>query len=447
MKNVARNIWLLLLAVLTVFTLVMPYTHGEEIIAGAVEPTDNGQVEYLFYETDGNAEGQHGDDEEEIVGSESRAVLAQALDVPKDVLPYYENNRNTGDQLLVLFPNKTNNETLIVGNRYHIYVDTGELAATQDLWVYPSGSCLSFAEYEDEGYFTAVREGKCKLSVKQRALVLSDDPGENWNEVMLKATVNLTVVDPNSPSGINLTQGSSATITLDQPLQLVAELVPETAQAALTWTSNKPQVVTVDANGLVTPQGEGSAKVTVQTHNKKKVTINIQVVDPNKPTGIFIAQGKAVTITMGQPLQLNAGLAPESARATLTWTSSKATVATVDGNGLVTPVGEGKTKITVKTHNKKKATITVQVVDPNKPLGIAIAQGKAVTMKVGETLQLGVGLNPATAQTVLTWKTNKPAIATVDGNGVVTAVKKGKAKITVMTYNKKKATITVNVVP
>ena len=106
----------------------------------------------------------------------------------------------------------------------------------------------------------------------------------------------------------------------------------------------------------------------------------------------------------------------------------------------------GKAKITVQTHNKKKATITVQVVDPNKPLGIAIAQGKAITMKMGESVQLGVGLNPATAQTTLTWKTNKPAIASVDGNGVVTAVKKGKAKITVTTYNKKKATITVNVV-
>ena len=36
--------------------------------------------------------------------------------------------------------------------------------------------------------------------------------------------------------------------------------------------------------------------------------------------------------------------------------------------------------------------------------------------------------------------------ATLDGNGIVTAHKKGKAKITVTTYNKKKATITVNVV-
>ena len=241
---------------------------------------------------------------------------------------------------------------------------------------------------------------------------------------------------------------NNGTITLAVGEQ--RQIVPAFATAS-GWTvngyqSNKPAVASIDGNGLLTANAEGKAKITVTTNEKKKATLTVKVVDPYKPTAIAIAQGKAVTITMGQPLQLNVGLAPESARATLTWSSNKPGVATVDGNGLVTPQGEGKAKITVQTQNKKKATITVQVVDPNKPLGIAIAQGKAVTMKVGETLQLGVGLNPATAQTTLTWKTNKPAIVSVDGNGVVTAVKKGKAKITVTTYNKKKATITVNVV-
>ena len=288
------------------------------------------------------------------------------------------------------------------------------------------------ASVDGNGLLTANAEGKAKITV-------------TTNEKK-KATLTVKVVDPYKPTGISIAQGKAVTITMGQSLQLGVNLTPATARATLTWASNKPKVATVDGNGLVTTVGEGKAKITVRTQNKKKTTITVQVVDPYKPTAIAIAQGKAVTITMGQPLQLNVGLAPESARATLTWASNKPGVATVDGNGLVTPQGEGKAKITVSTHNKKKATITVQVVDPNKPLGIAIAQGKKITMKVGETLQLSVGLNPETAQSALTWKTNKPAIAGVDANGIVTAVKKGKAKITVMTYNKKKATITVNVV-
>ncbi|MBQ8110509.1 MAG: leucine-rich repeat protein [Clostridia bacterium] len=212
------------------------------------------------------------------------------------------------------------------------------------------------------------------------------------------------------------------------------------------YNSSKPAVASVDASGLVTAAAEGKAKITVTTANKKKATITVKVVDPYKPTGIGIAQGKAITLTVGQPVQLYAALAPETAQATLTWTSNKAAVANVDANGWVVPLGEGKAKITVTTHNKKKATIAVTVVDPNKPLGISISQGKAITLKVGEGVQLWPVMNPATAQSALTWKSGKAAVATVDANGYVAALKKGKAKITVTTYNKKKAVITVNVV-
>ncbi len=243
---------------------------------------------------------------------------------------------------------------------------------------------------------------------------------------------------------------SNGTITLSKGD--VRRIVPAFAtDAGLTVTgykSSKPAAVSIDGNGVLTCNAEGKAKITVTTNNRrKKATLTIKVVDPYKPTGIAIAQGKSVTLLVGQTLQLGVGLAPQSAQTTLTWTSNKPKVATVDPNGLVTPQGEGKAKITVRTHNKKKATITVRVVDPNKPLGVAIAQGKAVTMRVGETLQLSAALAPATARSALTWKANKPKIATVDGSGLVTAQKKGKAKITVTTYNKKKATITVNVVP
>ena len=211
--------------------------------------------------------------------------------------------------------------------------------------------------------------------------------------------------------------------------------------------SAKGQLVSADASGILTAHREGKAKITVTTNNKKvKATITVQVVDPYKPTGISIANGKTATLAMGQSLRLSPSLAPASARATLTWKSSRPKVATVDASGLVIPQGEGRATITVTTHNKKKATIKVTVVDPYKPMGISIAQGKAVTLAVGQQLWLSPALNPTTAQSALTWKSAKPAVAAVDAGGLVTALKKGKARITVTTYNRKKATITVNVV-
>ena len=170
------------------------------------------------------------------------------------------------------------------------------------------------------------------------------------------------------------------------------------------------------------------------------------MIDPTVPYSIDIIEGKAITLGLGQTLQLNTELIPGNVKTTLTWSSSKTKVAEVDGNGLVTPKAVGKTKITVATHNKKKATITVKVVDPNKPDSVSITQGKKYTLKVGQTLQLNAVITPSTAQSPLTWKSKKAKVASVDANGVVTALKKGTTRITVTTSNKKKATITIKVV-
>ena len=211
--------------------------------------------------------------------------------------------------------------------------------------------------------------------------------------------------------------------------------------------TSKAKVATVTATGLVTAIAEGKAKITITCTNKKKATLTIKVVDPYKAKGVSIAQGKKATLSMGQTLPLAAIRSPDTARTTLTWTSSKTRVATVDANGLVTPVAEGTAKITVRTANRKKATVKVKVVDPYKATGVSFAQGSTVTVKVGATLPLTAVLAPATARTTLTWTCKKPGIAAVDANGVVTGVTVGTTKVTVRTANGKKATVKVVVTP
>ena len=161
-------------------------------------------------------------------------------------------------------------------------------------------------------------------------------------------------------------------------------------------------------------------------------------------------KGKNGTITayVGTPIKLTPQFATNAKVAVKGYKSSKPKIATVNASGLVTPKQEGKTTITVTTKNKKvKATVTIKVVDPTKPTGVSIKQGKTKTLKVGEKLTLTAVLSPTGAKSGLTWKSSKPKIVSVDKNGVITAKKKGKAKITVTsTKNKKaKATITVTV--
>jgi len=70
---------------------------------------------------------------------------------------------------------------------------------------------------------------------------------------------------------------------------------------------------------------------------------------------------KKATLYAGLTLTLKATVMPSKAKTTLTWTSSNKKVATVSKKGVVKAIKPGKVKITVKTSNGKKATITITV--------------------------------------------------------------------------------------
>ena len=238
---------------------------------------------------------------------------------------------------------------------------------------------------------------------------------------------------------IALSHQGTVTLSLGETLKLAATVTPE---AAVKWSSSKAKVAQVTADGLVTTSAEGTATITAKAGGKS-AKVKIKVVDPYKPTKVSISQGKAVTINLGETLTLGTALEPETAKATLTWKSSKAKIATVDANGTVTALKEGKAKITVQTHNKKKATIAVTVVDPYKPTGLAIAMGKKQTMTVGDTLTLAFTMKPETARNDLTYKSSNTKVATVDAAGNVVALQKGTAKITATSSSNKKVKMTI----
>lgn len=240
-------------------------------------------------------------------------------------------------------------------------------------------------------------------------------------------------------------------VTLTEKKASVQMNVGETLQVFVnegevgSFTSKKPSLATVDSSGVVIALAKGKARIVFKPDGGKDRTLNITIIDPYEPKGISFAQGKMVGINVGDCIQLGAVLSPETARTTLMWTSSKTDIALVDSNGVVTAIKEGKSKISVKTANKKKATITVVVTDPYKPSAVSIVQGSSIKLKAGQSIQLLAGLIPENAISPLTWSGGKANVAIVDENGLVNAVGKGKATITVKTANGKKAKIKITV--
>lgn len=117
--------------------------------------------------------------------------------------------------------------------------------------------------------------------------------------------------------------------------------------------------------------------------------------------------------------QLTATVLPENATdSKVYWMSRNESVASVDANGYVTPVGLGSTVVTAETANGEKATCTVTVT--NRPVtGISISENE-LTMEDRSAYVLTAEVSPASAEvTDITWVSSNKEVAVVNQNGKV----------------------------
>lgn len=247
------------------------------------------------------------------------------------------------------------------------------------------------------------------------------------------------------PDAVVIDQGTTVTAYLGSPMQLTSHFTPDHAEAETRWFSSNSKIATIDYDGLLTPVKPGKVTVKVVSKNMKEDRITVHVVDPDTVAKVELDVSGTQFLSVGQTVQLNAAVYPETAQTTLKWGSSKKSVASVDQNGLVTAGKTGTVTITVKSGNGKKDTVKIQVVDPNKAAKVELDASGTIKLDIGDTLQLNAAITPATAQTSLKWSTSSKKIATVDQNGLVTPKKSGTATITVKTANGKKDTVKVKV--
>ncbi|MFC2452507.1 MAG: leucine-rich repeat protein [Tannerella forsythia] len=151
-----------------------------------------------------------------------------------------------------------------------------------------------------------------------------------------------------------------ATLTLEvgQTGALTATVAPATAtNKAVTWTSSAPAIATVDASGTVKGIATGTATITVKTADGGKtatcaVTVKAAAAPAVKVTGITLNYSSITVNGDLERVQLIATVAPATATdQSLTWTSSDASVASVDGAGLVTIRKKGKATVTAKAND------------------------------------------------------------------------------------------------
>ncbi len=226
---------------------------------------------------------------------------------------------------------------------------------------------------------------------------------------------------------------TEATLERQSTLQLTATVLPEDCwNNTVIWTSNNEEVATVDGNGLVTAVGIGEANITATAADGSGVTATCKVtVTPKLVTSVTLDQSE-LTIERTYTAQLSATIAPEDAdNRTVSWTSDNEEVATVDENGQVTAVGVGEANITATAVDGSGVTATCKVTVTPKLVTSVILDESELTIEKNFTEQLTATVAPDDADNLsLTWTSDNEEVATVDENGLVTAVGEGTATIT-----------------
>ena len=155
------------------------------------------------------------------------------------------------------------------------------------------------------------------------------------------------------------------------------------------------------------------------------------------PVASVTIAGGDFTLKEGVAKKIAATVAPVNATdKTVTWTSSDAAVATVDASGTVKAVKAGTATITA-TAGGKSASVKVTVTLATVPVesititGAGVKNGK-LSIESGKSIQLNATITPSSAVAgVVSWSSMDQSVASVDGNGKVTAKAEGVTVITV----------------
>lgn len=146
----------------------------------------------------------------------------------------------------------------------------------------------------------------------------------------------------------------------------------------------------------------------------------------------IVAEPSELVLGVGEEVQLGWRLVPDTAEAMLRFSSSAYKIVSVDDEGVITARRTGSAQITIETDNGLDCEIDVTVKSAPKKISSFVAE--STELAVGERAATRFSFNAGAAGSVA-YRSSDTSVATVDDDGVITAIAPGEAKITITSYN------------
>ena len=242
-----------------------------------------------------------------------------------------------------------------------------------------------------------------------------------------------------APSGITLNYhnielgvGESCTFSSSVPSGTVSH--------STIYTSSANKIAYINSNHELVAKKEGTVTITVKTFNGKTDTCKVTV--KKAPSGIFLNKNSIILAT-GDKFKFDSSLPQGTASMSRTYSSSEESIVSCSANGSIEAKKVGTAYITVKTFNgmTDKCKVTVK----KAPDSISVRKNYA-ELYPGDTFKIYYSIPSNTYTKSITYSSNNQSVASVDGNGLVTAKNSGSARITVKTANGKTAFVDIDVI-
>ena len=273
------------------------------------------------------------------------------------------------------------------------------------------------------------------VTVSASGLVTAVGPGSASVTATVEEVSGSAVVSVEQrPVEVRVSPAVDTVLALEDTLRFSAEALDANGHAVadpvFVWASGDETVVTVDASGLVTAVGWGSALVSATIG---EVSGSADVVVEPRPAEVRVSPAGDTLASLGDTVRLSAealdGTGNAIAGAEFAWAAVADSVVIVDGTGLVTAVGNGSSDVNA-TFGGTTGTATLTVVQTPVDMQLRLPRD---TLLTADTVRAVAAITDANGYALehaeFTWASSDVSVATVDPEGLVTAVAGGSAEI------------------
>lgn len=280
---------------------------------------------------------------------------------------------------------------------------------------------------DNNGLVTALAAGTAVISCK-------------CGEISQTVSVVVSKVDP---TAFDL-ESKTIELFIGDEHQINVIPTPADASTEATYVVGDSSIVSVDANGLIKALAKGATTITITSKEVSTVSVTLNVVVKEVlPTSIV--QMSDVTMEIKTEMTLKPVLLPEGSDQGVRYTSSNQGVAVVT-NGVLKAFRVGTSKITVisTADASVKMVFNVTVIQPAATeINIPTEE---IVMEIDGTYQLDCSVDPFNASQELDYVITDPAVASIDSDLIITALKIGETVLTISTKDGSNLSKTIKIV-